>query len=347
LKHSFSFSPCPTSSDNTPYSVTIGCLLACALTIAFAPSDAGAQQPSTPSQIELDAAIRESQKLERSTPTPGTLLQRKKEGPRYLEAKQFGGEIGKWLWAEGDVELTQDAMKVRAERVDYDQTTDTATTTGSMKMTRDGDSVGGNDLKLKVTDQVGSVEKPTFVFGKSTTRPTQKFEARASADKMNFEGVDKERLFNAAYTTCKANEDDWYFRVSELALDRATNIGTGYNGRVEFKGVPILYVPYMSFPLDGERKSGFLPPSFGSSSKSGLEFSLPYYWNIAPDRDATITPKVFTQRGLQLGGEFRYLGKTYVGQLDGEFLPNDNKANRDRYLASVRQPLRWLSPQGI
>jgi LPS-assembly protein len=311
-------------------------LLACALTIAFAPSDAGAQQPSTPSQIELDAAIRESQKLERSTPTPGTLLQRKKEGPRYLEAKQFGGEIGKWLWAEGDVELTQDAMKVRAERVDYDQTTDTATTTGSMKMTRDGDSVGGNDLKLKVTDQVGSVEKPTFVFGKSTTRPTQKFEARASADKMNFEGVDKERLFNAAYTTCKANEDDWYFRVSELALDRATNIGTGYNGRVEFKGVPILYVPYMSFPLDGERKSGFLPPSFGSSSKSGLEFSLPYYWNIAPDRDATITPKVFTQRGLQLGGEFRYLGKTYVGQLDGEFLPNDNKANRDRYLASVR-----------
>jgi LPS-assembly protein len=312
------------------------CVSVCAFFSASSAISAYAQQSTAPSQLELDNALREGKRLDRSIPTPSTLLQRKKEGPRFLEADRLGGVNGKQMWAEGNVELKQDNMTVRAERVDYNQETDMAATTGPVKMTRDGDSISGINLKLHVADQIGSVEKPTFVFGKSASRPTQKFEARASADRMNLEGVDKERLFNAAYTTCKANEDDWYLRVSDLALDRTTNVGTGYNGRVEFKGVPILYVPYLTFPLDNERKSGFLPPSFGSSSKSGLEFSLPYYWNISPDRDATITPKIFTQRGLQLGGEFRYLSNKYVGQLDGEFLPNDNKAGRDRFLASAR-----------
>jgi LPS-assembly protein len=309
-------------------------MAAVAYAIAFAP--AFAQQSSTPNQIELDNALRESLRVDRSIPTPSTLLQRKKDGPRYLEADRMGGVNKKQVWAEGAVIMKQDNMTLRAERVDYDQEADTATTTGPLKMTRDGDVISGNNLKLEVADQIGSVENPTFVFGKSAARPTQRYEARASADRMNLEGEDKERLFNAAYTTCKANENDWYLRVSELALDRTENIGTGYNGRVEFMGVPILYLPYMTFPLGGERKSGFLPPSFGSSSKSGLELSVPYYWNIAPDRDATITPKIFTQRGLQLGAEFRYLNPRYLGQLDAEFLPNDSKAGRDRYLVSAR-----------
>jgi LPS-assembly protein len=310
--------------------------VACALAYGLACSPSYAQQSAPPNQAELDSALRDSLKLDRSIPTPSTLLQRKKDGPRYLEADKMGGVNKKKVWAEGDVIMKQDNMTLRAERVDYDQETDFATTTGPMKMTRDGDAISGKDLKLKVAEQIGSVESPTFIFGRSATRPTQKYEARASADRMLMEGEDKERLFNAAYTTCKANENDWYLRVSELALDRTENVGTGYNGRVEFMGVPILYLPYMTFPLDNERKSGFLPPSFGSSSKSGIEFSLPYYWNIAPNRDATITPKIFTQRGLQLGGEFRYLNPQYVGQLDAEFLPNDRKADRDRYLFSVR-----------
>ena len=297
-----------------------------------------AQQLATPSQAELDEAIREGAKPERTIPTPGSLIPRpnKKDGPRELEANNIEGINGKTATAEGRVKLTQDTMQVRAERLDYNQITDTATTIGKIKMLRDGDAFEGYDLKFKLDTEVGTLLSPNYFFGKSTLRPTQRYEARGSAERMNFEGVDKERLFNANYTTCKPNQDEWYLRVSELELNRTTNIGTGYNSHVEFKGVPILYLPYISFPLNSDRKSGFLSPTFGTSSNSGVEFSIPYYWNIAPNIDTTITPKILTKRGVQIADELRYLTPTTLGQLDAEFLPDDRKANRNRYLLGWR-----------
>ena len=295
-----------------------------------------AQQSITPTQAELDSAIRESLKPARTIPTPGSLKQRKKEGPKVLEADSIDGVNGKNVTAKGSVVLQQDNMTVTADRVEYDQTTDVANVPGRMRMKRDGDVISGSDLRLKIETEIGTLNDATFFFGKTPLRPAQRFEARGAAAKMDMEGPDRERLFSAFYTTCKPGEDDWYLRVSELELNRTTNVGTAFNGRVEFKGVPILYVPYMTFPLDSERKSGFLPPSIGSSSKSGLELSIPYYWNISPDRDATITPKLFSKRGLQLGGEFRYLNPKSVGEIDAEFLPNDRVANRDRYFVSGR-----------
>jgi LPS-assembly protein len=295
-----------------------------------------AQQSITPTQAELDSAIRESLKPDRSIPTPGGLKQRKKEGPKVLEADSIDGVNEKNVTAKGNVVLQQDNMTVTADRVEYDQTTDTANVPGRMRMKRDSDVITGSDLKIKIETEIGTLNDATFLLGKSPLRPNQRYEARGAAAKMDMEGPDRERLFSAFYTTCKPGEDDWYLRVSELELNRSTNVGTAFNGRVEFKGVPILYLPYMSFPLDGERKSGFLPPSIGSSTASGLELSLPYYWNISPDRDATITPKIFSRRGLQLGGEFRYLNPKSVGEVDVEFLPSDRLANRDRYLGSVR-----------
>ncbi len=105
----------------------------------------------------------------------------------------------------------------------------------------------------------------------------------------------------------------------------------GRNGTVYFQKVPILYSPWLSFSLNNERKSGFLSPTFGSSSDSGLELTLPYYWNIAPNMDATIAPRVYAKRGLQLGSEFRYLDHgNYIGRSEAKFapriLPSDNHA---------------------
>ncbi len=298
--------------------------------------EAVAQQTITPSQAELDSAIREGLKPDRVIPTPGTLLKRKKDGPKVLEADRIDGVNQKNASAQGNVILRQDNMTVTADRVDYDETSDTANVPGRMRMNRDGDIISGSDLRLKVEKEVGTLNDATFLFGKTPLRPTQRYEARGAAAKMDMEGPDRERLYSAFYTTCKVGQEDWYLRVSELELDRAANVGTAFNGRVEFKGVPILYVPYMTFPLDNERKSGFLPPTIGSSSKSGIELSIPYYWNISPDRDATITPKIFSKRGLQLGSEFRYLNPKSVGDIEAEFLPNDQVANRDRYLFSAR-----------
>ncbi len=317
----------------------------CRLALALAPLLAGAvalppaayaQQSNAPSQAELDRAINEGRKANTVIPTPGALLTRRKDGPRSIEADEISGTNQKTLSAKGSVVLRQDNIEVFAERIDYDQETDTASAPGNLRLRRDGDTITGSNLKLRIDAEVGNLLTPTFLFGKSPTRPTQRYEARGAADSMNFEGPDKERLFGASYTTCKVGEEDWFLRVSELLLDRASNIGTGYNGRIEFKGVPILYVPYMNFPLDNERKSGLLAPTFGSSSNSGLELAVPFYWNIAPNHDATITPKIFSKRGVQVSTEARYLGEQYIGQFDSEYLPNDRKTNTDRYLFSLR-----------
>ena len=307
-----------------------------------------AQQLLPPTQGELDAAIREGLKLDKSPPAPAALIGKPpKIGARVIAADSIDGVNEKNVSAKGNVSLTQGNMSVTAERLDYDQTTDTATAPGKVRMNREGDVVTGADLTLKVDAEVGRIGDPTFFFSKSPDRPAQRYEARGAAKRMDFEGPNQERLYDAYYTTCKLDQNDWYLRVSELSLDRARNIGTGTNAIVEFKGVPILYMPYMTFPLNNERKSGFLAPTIGSSSNSGIEVAVPYYVNIAPNLDATITPKIFTRRGLQLGAEFRYLNRDFLGQLDAEYLPADRLADRDRYLASVRhyQNLdKWLAP---
>lgn len=311
------------------------------------PAHAQQQQP-TPGQADLDAAIQEGRKSGNVLPTPGSLFQRpNKAGPRLIYADEVDAVNQKTVSARGNVMVKQGELEVTAEQVDYDKLTDIASVPGRVKLDRGGDIITGLGLNLTIATEVGTLDKPTFFFSKNPTRPAQRYEARGSASRMYFEGPEQERLFNASYTTCKPDQDDWYLRVSELALDRTTNVGTGINGYVEFKGVPILYMPYMTFPLNNQRKSGFLPPSFGSSTSSGLELAIPYYVNLAPNRDATITPKVFTRRGMQLGVEFRYLGDNYLGQFDTEFLPNDRVADRDRYLFSLRhyQNLgNWLAP---
>lgn len=305
--------------------------------LALGASVVHAQTNSTPNQTELDQAIQEGAKLDKQLPTPASLLQRPtKFGPREFGADWIDAIIQKSVIAVGNVSLTQGNMTVKAERVEYAKETDTATVPGRVEMTRDSDRIMGEALKLKVADEIGTLQKPSFFFSKNPTRPNQRYEARGNADHMRFDGPDQETLFGARYTTCKPDENDWYLNVSELVLDRSRNVGTGVHGLLEFKGVPILYLPYMTFPLNSERKSGFLSPTFGSSTSGGLDLALPYYLNIAPNLDATITPKIFSKRGLQLGGELRYLGSRHFGQIETEYLPQDRVVDKDRYLFSLR-----------
>ncbi len=313
-----------------------------------APQVSAQQATTTPSQAELDAALEEGLKAEKLLPTPGSLLQRPaKTGLLVISADQADAVNQKSIQAKGRVTVTQGDMEVTAEQIDYDKLTDLASIPGKVRMDRGGDVVSGVGLRLTVATEVGTLDQPRFFFSKNPARPAQRFEARGSATRMNFEGPNRERLFGALYTTCKPDQDDWYLKVSELALDREHNIGTGINGVVQFKGMPILYMPYVTFPLNNERKSGFLPPSFGSSTSSGLELAIPYYWNIASNHDATITPKIFTRRGVQIGTEFRYLNNNYLGQFDTEYLPHDRVVGNERYLVALRHYQNlgpWLAP---
>ena len=138
------------------------------------------------------------------------------------------------------------------------------------------------------------------------------------------------------FTTCDIEDPDWQLKAGDVKLDFERAVGTARHARLEFKGVPILYSPWLSFPLNDERKSGFLYPQFGSSSDNGIDLAVPYYWNIAPNRDATFTPRVIGDRGLLLGSEFRFLGRRQAGTFRFDYLPDDRRADRDRWLGRIR-----------
>jgi LPS-assembly protein len=160
--------------------------------------------------------------------------------------------------------------------------------------------------------------------------------SRGDAKAIFFEGQDKKRLKGARYTTCEAGVDDWYIKASELELNDFTDSGTAKNASIEFKGVPLLYTPWISFSFNNQRKSGMLAPTIGSTSRSGFEVSTPFYWNISPNMDATLATRVLGKRGVQLQGEFRYLTETFSGIDNLEYLSNDNQSDETRYYANLK-----------
>jgi LPS-assembly protein len=168
--------------------------------------------------------------------------------------------------------------------------------------------------------------------------PSYRFTRTGAGGKATLiEFIDDQRAAatDATYSSCSVDDDSsepaWILKASELRIDHETNEGVAHGAVLRFYGVPILAAPVMSFPLTDERKSGFLPPSFGIDSQSGFQVAIPYYWNIAPNRDATFTPQVNTRRGAALETEFRYLEPAYFGSIDYKVLPNDRQAERSRY----------------
>lgn len=160
--------------------------------------------------------------------------------------------------------------------------------------------------------------------------------SRGSAGTITVEQEQELRLTEVAYTTCPTGKDDWLLRAGKITIDREEGIATARNARLEFKGVPILYTPWISYPVTDQRKSGFLLPGIGRSETRGLELQIPYYLNLAPNYDATLTPRYMSQRGLQLISEFRYLGAGDRGGVDLEYLPDDEKTSVDRYLLGLK-----------
>ncbi|WP_019027257.1 LPS-assembly protein LptD [Colwellia piezophila] len=159
---------------------------------------------------------------------------------------------------------------------------------------------------------------------------------RGIAGSISIDGEGVLRLINSTFTTCSQEVPDWQIKAAEINLSASGDFGEAYHAQFRVLDVPVFYVPYFSFPISKKRLSGFLYPELSSSSNSGVEFSAPFYWNIAENYDATITPRYMSKRGLQLQTEFRYLMDMQSGQIDIEYLDNDNeiKSNDDpRYLA--------------
>jgi LPS-assembly protein len=248
--------------------------------------------------------------------------------PIIIQAMRIQGHKDAEVEAFDDAELRQWGRVLSADHLIYRQPEDEVFAEGNVRIEQKQDVAEGSELRLELEKKQGYMNASTFDLSE------QEPPGRGSAAKLLFEGDNHYRLEDTNYTTCPMGADDWFLRASELDLNRNTQIGTAYNARLEFLGVPILYTPWMSFPLDKARKSGFLAPSFGSTGGSGSEFTLPYYWNIAPNRDATISPRLMQKRGLQLNNELRYLDDTYHGEVHAEILPNDRLLDINRYYLS-------------
>jgi LPS-assembly protein len=226
-----------------------------------------------------------------------------------------------------DAELRKWGQVVFADHLVYNKPNDEVFAEGNVRLEQKQDVMEGPELRLKLEKREGYLKTPKFWL------PEQN--GRGDAQELLFEGPDRYRLRQGRYNTCPVGQDDWFIRAADLELDRVAQVGTARNASVVFKGVPILYSPYMSFPLTDQRKSGFLSPSFGSTGNSGAELTLPYYWNIAPNRDATISPRLMQKRGLQVKNEFRYLEPAYSGIANLDILPNDRVSGTSRSFASL------------
>ena len=247
--------------------------------------------------------------------------------------------------AEGHVELRKLDTHLVADRVTHTQTDDEVDATGNVLLTRRNEEISGPHVRLRLTDNIGFFEAPAYKI-RSARKPQaatsgsrdQNPIAHGTAARMDFVGTGKYQLTDGTYSTCKpaANGDtDWFAKAGSISFDQNDDSGTGRNATVYFKGVPIFYTPWLSFSLSNQRQSGLLTPTFGSTSKSGIEFTQPIYWNIAPDMDATFSPRLMVKRGVQMNTEFRYLDPKYTGQVRYEYLPTDKVTDTTRHAFAI------------
>ncbi len=243
-------------------------------------------------------------------------------GVAFISAQRMETRQGEQIEASGEVELRQDGRVINADHLIYEQGKQKVDAEGHVRIEQAATRMSGPALHLDLKQNTGVMEQPQFILGEQA--------ARGHAERMEIEGSNRYTLHASAYTTCPAGNDDWLLNVSRLELDRNTQVGVAHHAWVEFKGIPLLYTPWMDFGLNDARRSGFLGPVLGSTSSGGSEITLPYFWNIAPNLDATFSPRVISKRGIQFNNEFRYLQPGYGGKVEADVLAQDRVAGRDR-----------------
>jgi LPS-assembly protein len=221
----------------------------------------------------------------------------------------------------GRVIVRQDARTVAADSMTYDRDTGKLTVTGKVDF---------EDPKLRIKSESGDYDALAGAdFDKANFQILER-NGRGFAQKMSATPDGKISLDQVRYTTCPVGNEDWMLQASSINMDTTTEEGVGRGVVMRFKDVPIFYTPYISFPLGDERKSGLLFPSFGHSGTNGYQIDIPYYFNLAPNYDLTLTPSYLSARGVQLSEQFRYLTESSHGVIDGSFLPNDTQEHGNR-----------------
>ncbi|MDR0588628.1 MAG: LPS-assembly protein LptD [Burkholderiales bacterium] len=253
------------------------------------------------------------------------------QGLVFLDADETTGD-NETVIAKGHVVTRSRFDAITADLITFDRASHKLLAEGKVVLRRQGSEVKGSKLEYERDTSTGNLQTPDFYL--------DDVGGRGEAEELVFGGPALYEAKNARFTTCQAPRDDWFLSANRMVFDTENKIGTAYGASLRFMSVPLFYSPWLEFPLSGDRKTGFLTPTYGTSGARGAELSLPFYWNIAPNYDATLTPRVMGRRGLQLGGQFRYLFDSPLpmnGQIEAEFLPKDRVFdNQNRYLMSWR-----------
>jgi LPS-assembly protein len=244
-----------------------------------------------------------------------------------LSADRLVSSDGLVTVIEGDAVLTESGRRITADRIEVDRLDNTVTADGAVTFDNVDYSLSAQHLKVDLDSDDAVYENATYMqFGTFMQGRAARIEREAES---------RTHLHSATVSTCPAEKEDWTLTADRVLLDHETQQGTARGTVLRFKKVPLLYSPWFRFPIGDARQSGFLAPELSFSDSSGTEFSIPWYWNIAPQADATFTPRYMSERGTQLQNEVRLLTHQGRWQLDAEYL-DDDKFGDERSFGRLR-----------
>jgi len=253
---------------------------------------------------------------------------------RQFEARKIG-----LAEARDDVEVRRADQLLTTELLQYDPQTEIMTMPGKMFYEDSVMHISGTRAEYNFLEESGSFTDVDYgLMGSS---------AKGSATDITLSSGNHSILHGMQFTTCPGDTPEWLLKAKELELDFEDGVGTVKGAQLRFFDIPVVYVPWMTFPIDDRRKSGFLYPYISTANDNGFEISTPYYWNIAPNQDATITPRYFTERGFMLTGEHRFITPRTGGLLNFDYMHDDTKTDETRYhyrfAHDARFTPRWSS----
>ncbi|HKI81585.1 MAG TPA: LPS assembly protein LptD, partial [Pseudodesulfovibrio sp.] len=247
-------------------------------------------------------------------------------GSTHIWANHASAEHKELFRLEGDVRMGRDDQALSADAATYYKAQDRVDVKGNVHVSQGGLALQGTQGSFNLKEDSGHLDDARYQYDPNRDH--------GRAKHIIVVNHDVAELRDATLTTCDPKDVVWYLKSSRVTLDKEAGWGRAFSTVLHVKGVPVLYLPYISFPISDKRKSGFLVPSFHSTSRSGLIFSVPYYWDIAPNYDATLTPHYMTKRGMQYETQFRYLTRASRGELNVQYLPNDRVYGGSRAFVS-------------
>ncbi|MCY1343569.1 LPS-assembly protein LptD [compost metagenome] len=254
------------------------------------------------------------------------------QAPMYISAKASRYEQEKQIATlAGDVVLRQGSLQVEANEANLHQAENRGELVGNVKLRDNGALVVGDRAQLQLDNGEAQIDNAEYVLHQSHTRGNALYAKREETAII--------RLKDGTYTRCEPGSNAWHLQGNNITLNPATGFGTATNVTLRVKDVPVFYTPYIYFPIDDRRVSGFLPPSIGTSSDTGFLLQTPYYFNLAPNYDATLYPTFMAKRGLLLEGEGRYLTRSSEGLFGAAYLDDQED---ERKLQSEYEDKRWL-----